>query len=149
MQGCLTRQINSDWQKPLRFALRLMPAGYLRRYKLTKMKEITNRSALFIFPKKPFKEWAKLYNESPIDDLDQRLSEKHVYLLEWFHEEDIVDVLKPYYIEIFEFELLSWNSYKNEWPQNRSIELFLEWFDVKLCDYLYDLETEEIMSEKL
>ena len=64
------------------------------------MKEITNRSAIFILPKKPFKEWAKLYNESPIDDLDQRLSEKHVYLLEWFHEEDIVDVLKPYYIEM-------------------------------------------------
>jgi len=25
-------QINSDWQKPRRFALRLLPAGYLRRY---------------------------------------------------------------------------------------------------------------------
>jgi len=24
-------QINSDWQKPRRFALRLLPAGYLRR----------------------------------------------------------------------------------------------------------------------
>ena len=113
------------------------------------MKEITNRSALFITPKKPFKEWAKLYNESPIDDLNQRLNEKHVYLIEWFHKDDIVDVLKPYYIEIFEFELLSWNSYKSEWPQNRSLELFLEWFEVKFVDDLYDLETEKIMSEKL
>ena len=112
------------------------------------MKEITNRSALFIIPKKPFKEWAKLYNESPIEDLNLRLSEKHVYLVDWFHEEDIVDVLKPYYLEIFEYELLSWNGYKSEWPQNRSIELFLEWFDVKLCDDLYDLETEKIKSEK-
>jgi len=25
-------QINSDWEKPRRFALRLFPAGYLRRY---------------------------------------------------------------------------------------------------------------------
>jgi hypothetical protein len=113
------------------------------------MKEITNRSALFIIPKKPFKEWAKFYSESPIEELDQRLSEKHVYLIEWFHEEDIIDILEPYYIEIFEYELLSWNSYKSEWPQNRSIELFLEWFDVKLCNDLYDLETEKIMSEKL
>lgn len=118
-------------------------------YNLIKMKEITNRSALFVIPKEPFKEWAKLYNESPIEDLNQRLREKHVYLVEWSYEEDIVDVLKPYYLEIFEYELLSWNGYKSEWPQNRSLELFLEWFDVKLCDDLYDLETEKIKSEKL
>ena len=114
-----------------------------------KMKEITNRSALFVIPKEPYKEWAKIYNESPIEDLNQRLGEKHVYLVEWSYEEDIVDVLKHYYLEIFEYELLSWNGYKSEWPQNRSLELFLEWFDVKLCDDLYDLETEKIMSEKL
>ena len=48
-----------------------------------------------------------------------------------------------------EYELLSWNGYKSEWPQNRSLELFLEWFDVRLCDDLYDLETEKIKSEKL
>ena len=113
------------------------------------MKEITNRSPLFVIPKEPFKEWAKLYNESPIEDLNQRLSEKHVYLVEWSYEEDIVDVLKPYYLEIFEYELLSWNGYKSEWPQNRCLELFLEWFDVKLCDDLYDLETEKIKSERL
>jgi hypothetical protein len=113
------------------------------------MKEITNRSALFVIAKEPFKEWARLYNESPIEDLYQRLSEKHVYLVEWSYEEDIVDVLKPYCLEIFEYELLSWNGYKSEWPQNRSLELFLEWFDVKLCDDLYDLETEKIKSEKL
>jgi hypothetical protein len=52
------------------------------------MKEITNRIALFVIPKEPFKKWAKRYNESPIEDLNQRLSEKHVYLVEWFHEED-------------------------------------------------------------
>ena len=113
------------------------------------MKEITNRSALFVIPKEPFKEWAKLYSESPMEDLNQRLSEKHVYLIEWSYEEDIDDVLKPYYLEIFEYELLSWNSYKSEWPQKRSLELFFEWFDIKLCDYLYDLETEKIKSEKL
>ena len=53
------------------------------RYNLIKMKEITNRSPLFVIPKEPFKELAKLYNESPIEDLNQRLSEKHVYLVEW------------------------------------------------------------------
>ena len=129
--------------------LKKLAAAEAERYNLIKMKEITNRSALFVIPKEPYKEWAKIYNESPIEDLNQRLNEKHVYLVEWFYEENIVDVLKPYYLEIFEYELLSWNGYKSEWPQNRSLELFLEWFDVKLCDGLYDLETEKIKSEKL
>jgi hypothetical protein len=114
-----------------------------------KMKEITNRSALIVLPKDPYIEWAKLYNEELNEDLENRLKEKHVYLIDWTHDEDIIDVLEPYYLKIFEYELLSWNGYKSEWPQNRSWELFREWFEINLCDELIDLETEKIMSEKL
>ncbi len=35
----LTKQINSDWQKPRRFALRFLPAGYLPRYVFKKIFE--------------------------------------------------------------------------------------------------------------
>jgi len=35
----LTRQINSDWQKPRRFALNLLPAGYLQRSALKKRED--------------------------------------------------------------------------------------------------------------
>ena len=106
-------------------------------------------SALIICPKGPFKGWAKIYNESPTEDLKQRLKEKHVYLIDWPYAEDIIDVLEPYYLKIFEYELLSWNGYKSEWPQNRSYQSFLEWFDVDLCEELIDLETERIKLEKL
>lgn len=113
------------------------------------MKELTNRSAIIIFPRKPFVEWAKLYNESPPEDLEQRLEEKHVYLIEWTFEEEIVDALESYYTKIFEYELLSWNTYKDDWPQNRVYETFIQWFDVSLCDEIVDLETENIVSETL
>jgi len=33
MKKQITKQINSDWEKLRRFALRFFPAGYLRRYK--------------------------------------------------------------------------------------------------------------------
>jgi hypothetical protein len=36
--GFITRQINSDWEKPRRFALRLFPAGYLRVEPVEKVK---------------------------------------------------------------------------------------------------------------
>ena len=43
------------------------------------MKEIANRSALFVIPKEPFKKWATYYDEEPENgDLEVRLNEKHV-----------------------------------------------------------------------
>ncbi len=113
------------------------------------MKEITNRSAITVYPKKPFKEWAKKYNVSPIEDLEQRINERHVYLIDWTYDEGFFDVVEPYHLKIFEYELLSWNSIKKEWPQNRTFEKFLEWFKVELCDDLFDLENEKIIAEKL
>ncbi len=56
------------------------------------MKEITNRSAMIVCPRKPYVEWAKTYNESPIETLEQRLNEKHVYLIDWSYEEKIIDL---------------------------------------------------------
>jgi len=113
------------------------------------MKEITNRSALFVRPKDPFKKWAEKYNAISAEGLSQRLKENHVYLIDWTYDENIDDVIMTYYLRIFDYELLSWNSFTNEWPQNRSYELFREWFEVELCCELFDLETERIKSEKL
>lgn len=113
------------------------------------MKEIANRSALYVYPKSPYIEWAKLYNESSIEDLRQRLKEKHVYLIDWTYDEDINEVLEPNYLKIFEYELDSWNVIKKEWPSNRIYKTFLEWFDVTLCHEILDLETKKIVREKL
>ena len=113
------------------------------------MKEITNRSAIIVNPKHSFIEWANLCNESSNEDLNQRLEENHVYLIDWTYGEDIDRVLSPYYVNIFEYELSSWNSIKKEWPQNRSYELFREWFECRVCNDLFDLEMAAIESEKL
>jgi len=113
------------------------------------MKEITNRSAIIVKPRSPYTEWAKECNDSSVETLEEKLKEKHVYLIEWSYEEEIVDILEPHYLKIFEYELLIWNSHKNEWPQNRTYETFIEWFDIMLCDEIVDLVREKIASEKL
>jgi hypothetical protein len=94
-------------------------------------------------------EWAKLYNVSSNEDLEQRLAEDHAYLIEWTYDEDLDQVMAVYYRKIFEYELSSWNVIKSEWPRNRNYELFREWFEFKICDDLFDLETEPIESEEL
>jgi hypothetical protein len=113
------------------------------------MQEFANRSAFFITPKEPFKEWAKKYNNESTEELDARLNEKHIYLVEFATEEDLRDILSPYYVEIFEYELMSWNHLKHEWPEDRSIDVFLDWFEATLCDDIFDLESEAIETEKV
>lgn len=114
------------------------------------MKEVSNRSALYVTSKEPFKKWASYYNEESQEDLKSRIKEKHIYLIEDIYEEDLTgEVLELYYANIFEYELMSWNGYEHEWPKNRNLELFLEWFDVKLCDDVFDLAKDEIEIEKI
>ena len=113
------------------------------------MQQFENRSALLIVPKEPFKEWAELYNEESLEVLDARLDEKHIYLIEFSYEEDLMDILSPYYIQIFENELLSWNHRKREWPEERSIAVFLNWFKVIFCADIFDLVSEKIVTDIL
>lgn len=113
------------------------------------MKEISNRSPVIISPKEPFKKWAKFYNELPKAECEQRLKEIHIYLVDWAYGEKLEVVLKPYYREIFENELLLWNSIKTEWPQKINYEFFIEWFEVRFGDDLFDLETQVVETEEL
>jgi len=108
------------------------------------MQEITNRSALLVTFKEPYKKWAKLYNEEPEEHLNDYLDEKHLYLVEYSFIEELPQVIETYYEKIFEAELKNWNSIKREWPKNRSLEVFLKWFKVTFCGEILDLESDEI-----
>jgi len=112
------------------------------------MIELSNRSALYVAPKEPYKKWAKFYNQESEEELDLRLKENHVYLIDIITDADLKDILLPYYGKIFEFELQSWNYLEKEWPQNRSVDDFLDWFDVKLSYWVFDLENAEIEREE-
>lgn len=113
------------------------------------MKEISNRSALYVIPKEPFKKWATFYNELSKEELDDRLKEKHIFMIDSFYKEDLKDILKPYYKKIFEYELMSWNNLKHEWPEDRSIDAFLDWFEVIFCDGLFDLKSGKIEIDQV
>ncbi len=104
---------------------------------------------MIICSKDPFKKWALFYNELSEEECEQRLREIHVYLVDWAYGKKFEEVLKQYYKDIFEYELLSWNSIKREWPQDRNFELFLKWFEARIGDDLFDLETEKIELEEL
>jgi hypothetical protein len=71
--------------------------------------------------------------------------ECHVILLpEYDLHEDAEVIIKELYNDIFEVELSGWITDKSKWPENRTYEKFLEWFDVELHSMVFDPFEENI-----
>ena len=95
--------------------------------------KLINRSAFAVLPLQPFADWA---NEQQ-DELNQPMTlaehraEGSVYLAEEFQsEEDIQAQLADHFAAIFSNELAAWDEFGDNWPGNRTLELFLQWFEV-------------------
>jgi hypothetical protein len=52
---------------------------------------------------------------------------------------------------VFEQELFYWNTDENLWPQNRTQDMFIEWFDIEfhslVIDLVDDLPLERIEND--
>ena len=97
--------------------------------------KLINRSAFAILPLQSFVDWANAQGE---DELNQPMSlaehraEGSVYLIEEFQsEEDVQHQLELHFAKIFENELAAWDEFGDNWPGNRSLELFSQWFEVQ------------------
>jgi hypothetical protein len=74
-------------------------------------------------------------------------TEGTVYLV----EEDFFDVepiLKKQFKKIFKNELSSIIEEEENWPEERTFELFLEWFHVDYGAIVVDLEKSDLQREK-
>ena len=105
-----------------------------------------NRGAVVVRPKQPYLDWAAALGDSvPVPDVK---AEKTVYLLPGFeNDEEGMDILGEFYEQIFEQELWYWYTDEDAWPMNRTLKLFLEWFDVEFHSIVEDLDEGVIEDE--
>lgn len=99
--------------------------------------ELINRSAITISYKKPFIQWhnALFADMSMHEDM---LGESKTYLVKSDFN-DAQKLIKKHYKQLFEFELESIWTDENDWPQNLSWNLFNEWFNFEISDFVMDL----------
>ena len=109
------------------------------------MSEI-NRSLLILKPKHPFLDWTRT-----LDDEDRDLSLKELphdstaYLIpELWQDSDQQELLVSYYDVLFEEHLAGWWTDEADWPQNRDLKMFLDWFEVEFHSLVFDLGEEPI-----
>ena len=112
-------------------------------------------SVLTIAPKQAFFDWAKsLENldeseqELELDDLKNDTSAYVVPPIE--SVEDLQYILEENFLSMFRNELYGWNQDPDTWPEELSLDLFNEWFNVSLHSIAYDLApdgTGEVSEE--
>lgn len=122
---------------------------------------IVNRSVAVVRPLQPFLLWASSIGEPELAEnaYAESRNDPQVYLLpEFDSEEESAEVLEQCWPVIFETELDNWSNEERHWPEERTLEMFLQWFEIELCstaddlcvDPVIDLESveEEVLAER-
>ena len=108
-----------------------------------------NRSAIVVKPKQRFLDW--LHAVDPTSHgitLDDVCREPPIYLIaEWDTDEGLVAILREVCEEIFEEQLDGWYRVPSSWPQDRSYEVFCQWFECQHHSMLFDLCDEPIIHD--
>ena len=111
---------------------------------------VINRSAVIIRPLPPYLAWAKQDDTTNIAErvFEDLRTAPHVYLLpEYEDAESEREVLEDFWPELFAAMLNGWLTDEQQWPKDRTREMFREWFDVQMCPVVDDLHLDEELVE--
>lgn len=103
------------------------------------------QKVLVIIPKKPFYDWGNSLTPdiAPIKKYDECES----YLLDHgWNSTQAENFLKANYDQFFQDQLFGTWTDKSGWPQKRTWEMFLEWFDWHFSSMVWDVFPEKEMQ---
>ena len=109
-----------------------------------------NRSAYLVRFREPYLKWAAGINAKAGDHLTSWRDNISVYLVaEDPKGEEDATPLEDYFEEIFDRELEAWCPDESFWPQNRTFELFNQWFKVDVQGIVTDLDSDQLERENI
>ena len=109
--------------------------------------KIVNRGCITVAPKQAFWDWTNQFE----DDLEFSVEdgvEPNVYLItdDFFEIEPLIE---QHFKKIFKNELSMITEGESEWPEERTLEVFLNWFTIDIGSTVFDLEKADLKGEKL
>ena len=109
--------------------------------------KIVNRGFMTVAPKQAFWDWANEFEDDVVfSEADE--VEPNVYLItEDFFE--IEPLIEQNFKKIFKNELSMITDKEEDWPENRTLELFLSWFTIEIGSTVFDLEKNGLSAEKI
>jgi hypothetical protein len=108
---------------------------------------VLNRGFITVTPKKSFFDWSNTIDTEIQFSIDDE-NEPTVYLIteDFF---DIEPLIEQHFKKIFKNELMAITEDEDEWPVERNIDVFLEWFEINVGSMVFDLEKSNIVGEKI
>jgi hypothetical protein len=108
-----------------------------------------NRTVVLLGPKQPFLDW--LNNVDPDDQaltVDDLRDDNEVFLIPQFNDNsDSEKWVETRWSFLFEHMLMGWVDEDTLWPQDRTLEMFREWFNIEIHTMAWDLSDEPLIVE--
>lgn len=104
--------------------------------------KIVNRGFISVQPKQAFWDWANEF-ESEFDFSEDNNVEPNIYLI----EDDFMEVeplIEQNFKVIFSNELSVITENEEDWPKNRKLEDFLNWFVIDFGTTVFDLKKSDL-----
>ena len=110
-----------------------------------------DRFVAIIKPKQPFLDWLESQPDWDLDmTLDDLREDSNAYLVpEYDSTEQAMLYIERNHKAIFEWELWSWYTDEDMWPEKLTPSVFRKWFDVEIYEMVIDLLGKHIMREEL
>ncbi len=105
-----------------------------------------NRCVVIVRPRQPYLDWAESLNDGGLPPSVD--GERTAYLLpsnEMDH--DGSQTIEQCYEGLFESELANWHQIDDDWPDNRTFEMFKQWFTVEWHSIVEDLCADPLREE--
>jgi hypothetical protein len=109
--------------------------------------KIVNRGYISIRQNKAFWDWANEF-ESDMEFTVEDDIDPNIYLI----TEDFIDVepiIEQNFKKIFKNELSMITEEETDWPEIRTMEVFLEWFTIEVGSTVFDLDKSDLRVEKI
>lgn len=112
---------------------------------------VLNRSVAMLVYKQPFLDWLgsagpdTLLLHMTLEDLRD---DNETFLIPQFDDpRDSVKWVEKRWRVLFDSILFDWITDESMWPQNRTLKMFRDWFDIEVHSMVWDLASEPLLVE--
>jgi len=110
---------------------------------------VLNRTVVILIFKKPFLDWLNATDQNPLSlTLEMLHIDNDSFLIPQFDDpHHAVKWVEERWSFLFDSILFDWITEESMWPENRSLKMFLEWFDIDVHSMAWDLANEPLQVE--
>ena len=104
---------------------------------------VIERSVAIVKPRQPCLDWINSTLSYALTLNAIRIDPQAYLVPENFEIEDCINFIDEKFLDIFHLELASWTDDETLWPQNLSLKVFWEWFDVEISLSVLDITDKD------